>query len=89
MGKFGTIVDGVACDSPEEGVPANLRFFLQLLAAPAQDQIDHFLPPINYDIEAEMARDFEHWARCVRTYVTLTAEQTRALQKAQCLFRCP
>lgn len=75
----GVVRSGVAAETPEAGVLANLRYSLQLLAAAAPDQIAHFLPP-DFAFKAdEMALDFEHWATCVDTYWTLTEEQTAQL----------
>lgn len=62
-----------------EGVLANLRYTLQLLAAPTADQIAHFLPS-DFAFKAdEMALDFDKWAKSVHTYWTLTEEQAASL----------
>ena len=70
-----TVVGGVAAATPAEGVLANLRYSVQLLAAPAGEQIAHFLPPDFAAKTDEMALELEHWAQCAPTYWTLTQEQ--------------
>jgi hypothetical protein len=73
------VVGGVAAATPAEGVLANLRYSVQLLAAPAAEQIAHFLPPDFAAKTDEMALELEHWAQCALTYWTLTPEQTTQL----------
>ena len=85
-GRGYVIVDGVAGHTAEDGVLANLRFTLQLLAASAQDQISHVLPPLHGDIAGEMAENFDNWALSVHTYWTLTDEQTQALNGLSAFF---
>ena len=70
---------GVAAETPEAGVLANLRYSLQLLAAAAPDQLAHFLPPDFACKADEMALDFDNWAKSVPTYWTLTEEQAARL----------
>jgi hypothetical protein len=74
-----SVVSGVAASTPAEGVLANLRYSVQLLAAPAAAQIAHFLPPDFAAKTDEMALELEHWAHCAPTYWTLTQEQTSQL----------
>jgi hypothetical protein len=74
-----TVVGGVAATTPAEGVLANLRYSVQLLAAPATEQIAHFLPPGFATKTDEMALELAHWAQCAPTYWTLTPEQTGRL----------
>jgi hypothetical protein len=77
-------VDGVAGLTDEEGVLANLRHMLQLLAASAQEQIAHYAPVELAAVAAEeMAQDFANWAEAVPTYWTLTEEQMARLQMVQ------
>lgn len=73
------VVGGVAAATPAEGILANLRYSVQLLAAPAAEQIAHFLPPDFAAKTDEMALELEHWAQCAPTYWTLTPEQTTQL----------
>ena len=74
-----SVRSGVAAETPAAGVLANLRYSLQLLAAPAADQVAHFLPP-DFAFKAdEMALDFDNWAKSISTYWTLTEEQTTRL----------
>ncbi len=71
--------DGVAAETLQAGVLANLRCTLQLLAAAAPDQLAHFLPP-DFAFKAdEMALDFDNWVTSVHTYWTLTEEQAARL----------
>ncbi|HEV2236411.1 MAG TPA: hypothetical protein VGR57_07080 [Ktedonobacterales bacterium] len=80
------IEDGVKGNTPEDGVVANLRFTLQLLAAYGRDQLDHYLPPLHGDITGDMAEDYDNWAKSVHTYWTLTDEQTQALRAILAYF---
>lgn len=74
-----TTRDGVQGANEADGVLANLRFSLQLLAAPGQEQISHFaLPDFAYKAD-EIALEFDHWASCVGTYWPLSPRQTRLL----------
>jgi hypothetical protein len=73
------VVGGVAGATAAEGVLANLRYSVQLLAAPAAEQIAHFLPPDFAAKTDEMALELDHWAQCAPTYWTLTHEQTTRL----------
>jgi len=72
----GSVVGGVAASTPAEGVLATLRYSVQLLAAPAAEQIAHLLPPDFAAKTNEMALELEHWALCAPTCWTLTQEQT-------------
>ena len=74
------IQGGVQNDDPGEGVLANLRYSLQLLAAEPQNQIDHFLPPGFPLVADEMANDFGNWSMAVGRYWRLTGEQTLRLK---------
>src|SRR5258706_7322972 len=85
-GRGFVIQDGVAGNTAEEGVLANLRYTLQVLAASAQDQLAHVLPPLYGDIAGDMADDFDNWASAVHTYWTLTDQQTRALNSLTAYF---
>jgi len=54
------VVGGVAAATPAEGVLANLRYSVQPLAAPAAEQIAHFLPPEFAAKTDEMALELEY-----------------------------
>jgi hypothetical protein len=58
-------------------VQTQLRINLQLLAAQAQEQIDHF-PPYVAIIE-EMIGDYLHHSVSIHTYWTISQEQTHRL----------
>jgi hypothetical protein len=71
----------VVAKTPAEGMLANLRYSLQLLACNASDQLAHFLPP-DFAFKAdEMALDFDNWATSIHTYWSLTEEQTALLSQ--------
>jgi hypothetical protein len=82
VGSTGRVVQsGVAAETPEAFVLANLRYSLQLLAAAAPDQLAHFLPS-DFAFKADaMAFDFAHWAETVPTYWMLTEEQAARLNQ--------
>ena len=76
----------VRCGSPcEDGdlaawVARNLREALQLLAADADEQIAHFLPP-DFAFKAdEMALDLDDSARVFRSYWTMTQDQAAKVE---------
>jgi hypothetical protein len=75
------IIAGIQCDDPAEGVRANLRYNLQLLAARAEDQIAHFLPPDFWNTAFEMVDDYCHWASCYTTYWTFTEQQEHGIMQ--------
>lgn len=60
-------------------IQTQLRYKLQLLAAQAQEQIDHFPPHVA--IIDEMISDYLHDSVSIHTYWTLSQEQTRRLTK--------
>ncbi len=62
-------------------VQTQLREKLQLLAAQAQDQVDHFPPHVA--IVDEMISDYLHDCVSIHTYWTLSQEQTRRLTALQ------
>ncbi len=85
-GRGFVIQDGVAGNTHEDWVLANLRYMLQLLAASGLDQLDHYLPPLHGVITNEMAEDFDNFARSVPTYWTLSPLQTQALNAILAYF---
>jgi hypothetical protein len=86
MGRGFAIQDGVKGNTDEDGVLANLRFTLQLLAASGQEQRDHVLPPLHGDITGDMAEDYDLWSRSVPAYWALSPQQTQALRAISAFF---
>jgi hypothetical protein len=74
-----SVVGGVAASTPAEGVLANLRYSVQLLAAPAAEQVAHFLRQALPPRPMKWPLELEHWALCAPTYWSLTQEQTTRL----------
>lgn len=80
-------MEHIPSDDPQSeargnGILAELRFSLQLLAAPAQAQLSHF--PVDWIALAdEMALDFDHWHQCLATYWKPSHTQTDQLNKLQ------
>ena len=71
-------------------VATQLCLSLQLLASPAQDQVDHFPP--NVAIISELSADYEHFAACISTYWELSHDQAVHLKALQHFFQkldCP
>ena len=66
-------------------VAAQLCLSLQLLASPAQDQVDHFPPHVA--IIAELSADYEHFAECISTYWELSHDQIIHLKTLQRFFQ--
>lgn len=74
------IQGGVQSDNAAEGVLANLKASLQLLAAAAHDQVVHFESP-DFDSKTdEMALDYDHWSTAVRSFWKLSDRQMALLE---------
>lgn len=71
--------------STSDWVVAQLCLSLQLLASPAQDQVDHFPP--NVAIICELFADYDHFAECISTYWDLSLDQVTCLKTLQRFFQ--
>jgi hypothetical protein len=69
-----------------DGVLKHLCHALQLLASPAQAQLNHF--PVDWIVLTdEIALDFDHWAQCVATYWKLSSVQMVHLSRLDDFLR--
>jgi len=78
-------VERILSDDPQSeargnGILEQLYLSLQLLAAPAQAQLNHF--PVDWIILTdEMTMDFDHWLQCFAVYWKPSRTQTDQLSK--------
>lgn len=83
-------MERIPSDDPQaeargNGILAELRLSLQLLAAPAQAQLSHF--PVDWIVLTdEMTLDFDHWLQCFTIYWKPSHTQTDQLNKLDSFF---
>ena len=78
--------DDPASEARGNGVLEHLCYSLQLLAAPAQAQLNHF--PVDWIVLTdEMALNFDHWAQCLSTYWKPSPVQMAQLSKLDDFLR--
>jgi hypothetical protein len=72
--------DDLTSESKGDGIFEYLCRSLQLLASPAQAQVNHFPAPW-VQLTDEMALDFDHWTQCLTTYWKPTPAQMAQLRR--------